>query len=118
MRRLRSRMGQLRGIARVDGKVVIEGTMTFALGPRSEAGAPFRLTPSRFALRRGRLPALRAPARHLLRSNEVEGTAPQPGAAVDGQHFTRDIARVIRHQERDGVRDLPGFPHRFRGTLG
>ena len=32
-------MGQLRGIARVDGKVVIEGTMTFALGPRSEAGA-------------------------------------------------------------------------------
>jgi 3-hydroxyacyl-[acyl-carrier-protein] dehydratase len=39
VRRLRSRMGQLRGIARVDGKVVVEGTMTFALGPRSE-GAP------------------------------------------------------------------------------
>ena len=37
VRRLRSRMGQLRGIARVDGKVVAEGTMTFALGPRSEA---------------------------------------------------------------------------------
>ena len=34
VRRLRSRMGQLRGIARVDGKVVVEGTMTFALGPR------------------------------------------------------------------------------------
>ena len=32
--RLRSRMGQLRGVARVDGKEVIEGTMTFALGPR------------------------------------------------------------------------------------
>jgi hypothetical protein len=32
-------MGQLRGIARVDGKVVVEGTMTFALGPRSE-GTP------------------------------------------------------------------------------
>src|SRR5438270_7762503 len=31
--RLRSRMGVLRGIARVDGKVVVEGTMTFALGP-------------------------------------------------------------------------------------
>jgi len=31
--RLRSRMGLLKGIARVDGKVVIEGTMTFALGP-------------------------------------------------------------------------------------
>jgi hypothetical protein len=27
-------MGVLRGVARVDGKVVIEGTMTFALGPR------------------------------------------------------------------------------------
>ena len=28
-------MGQLSGIARVDGQVVVEGTMTFALGPRS-----------------------------------------------------------------------------------
>jgi 3-hydroxymyristoyl/3-hydroxydecanoyl-(acyl carrier protein) dehydratase len=34
--RLRSRMGVLRGIARVGGKVVLEGTMTFALGPRNE----------------------------------------------------------------------------------
>jgi 3-hydroxyacyl-[acyl-carrier-protein] dehydratase len=33
VRRLRSRMGVLRGIARVEGKVVVEGTMTFALGP-------------------------------------------------------------------------------------
>ena len=31
--RLRSRMGLLKGIARVDGRVVVEGTMTFALGP-------------------------------------------------------------------------------------
>jgi 3-hydroxyacyl-[acyl-carrier-protein] dehydratase len=30
--RLRSRMGLLKGVARVDGKVVIDGTMTFALG--------------------------------------------------------------------------------------
>jgi 3-hydroxyacyl-[acyl-carrier-protein] dehydratase len=37
VRRLRSRMGLLRGIARVDGHVVVEGTMTFALGPRTEA---------------------------------------------------------------------------------
>ena len=37
VRRLRSRMGLLRGIARVDGKVVVEGTMTFALGPRNES---------------------------------------------------------------------------------
>ena len=36
VRRLRSRMGVLRGVARVDGHVVVEGTMTFALGPRSE----------------------------------------------------------------------------------
>ena len=34
--RLRSRMGLLRGLARVDGKVVVEGTMTFALGPVSQ----------------------------------------------------------------------------------
>jgi 3-hydroxyacyl-[acyl-carrier-protein] dehydratase len=37
VRRLRSRTGQLRGIARVDGKVVVDGTMTFALGARNEA---------------------------------------------------------------------------------
>ena len=36
VRRLRSRMGVLRGVARVNGEVVVEGTMTFALGPRSE----------------------------------------------------------------------------------
>ena len=39
VRRLRSRMGVLRGIARVDGRVVVEGTMTFALGPRAETSA-------------------------------------------------------------------------------
>ena len=33
VKRLRSRMGQLDGCARVDGKVVVSGTMTFALGP-------------------------------------------------------------------------------------
>jgi 3-hydroxyacyl-[acyl-carrier-protein] dehydratase len=37
VRRLRSRMGVLRGVARVNGQVVVEGTMTFALGPRSES---------------------------------------------------------------------------------
>src|SRR5258705_10129913 len=31
--RLRSRMGQLEGVARVDGRIVVDGTMTFALGP-------------------------------------------------------------------------------------
>ena len=31
--RLRSRMGRLQGVARVNGRPVIEGTMTFALGP-------------------------------------------------------------------------------------
>jgi 3-hydroxyacyl-[acyl-carrier-protein] dehydratase len=36
--RLRSRMGSLRGIARVGGRVVCEGTMTFALQDRP--GAP------------------------------------------------------------------------------
>jgi 3-hydroxyacyl-[acyl-carrier-protein] dehydratase len=37
VKRLRSRMGVLRGVGRVDGKVVICGTMTFALG---EAAPP------------------------------------------------------------------------------
>src|SRR5438270_12954121 len=37
--RLRSRMGRLKGVARVDGKVAIEGTMTFALGPAQPTGA-------------------------------------------------------------------------------
>jgi 3-hydroxyacyl-[acyl-carrier-protein] dehydratase len=31
--RIRSRMGVLKGVVRVAGKVVFEGTMTFALGP-------------------------------------------------------------------------------------
>jgi 3-hydroxyacyl-[acyl-carrier-protein] dehydratase len=31
--RLRSRMGVVEGAARVDGKIVIDGRMTFALGP-------------------------------------------------------------------------------------
>ncbi len=38
VKRLRSRMGVLNGVGRVNGKVVIEGTMTFALGPRG--GSP------------------------------------------------------------------------------
>ena len=39
VKRLRSRMGQLYGFARVNGKVVLEGTMTFALGPPTSASA-------------------------------------------------------------------------------
>ena len=31
--RLRSRMGLLKGVARVDDNVVVDGTLTFALGP-------------------------------------------------------------------------------------
>jgi 3-hydroxyacyl-[acyl-carrier-protein] dehydratase len=38
VQRLRSRMGVLRGVATVDGQRVIDGTMTFALGPASERG--------------------------------------------------------------------------------
>ncbi len=34
VRRLRSRVGVLRGVARVGGQTVVDGTMTFALGPR------------------------------------------------------------------------------------
>ena len=33
VKRLRSRMGQLEGVARVDGRIVVNGMMTFALGP-------------------------------------------------------------------------------------
>jgi 3-hydroxyacyl-[acyl-carrier-protein] dehydratase len=39
VRRLRHRMGQLDGFARVGDRVVVSGTMTFALGPRSRATA-------------------------------------------------------------------------------
>jgi 3-hydroxyacyl-[acyl-carrier-protein] dehydratase len=35
VKRLRSRMGQLDGFARVNNRVVVSGTMTFALGPRN-----------------------------------------------------------------------------------
>jgi 3-hydroxyacyl-[acyl-carrier-protein] dehydratase len=33
VKRLRSRMGQLDGFARVNGEIAVSGTMTFALGP-------------------------------------------------------------------------------------
>ena len=33
VKRLRSRMGELEGFARVGGHIVVDGTMTFALGP-------------------------------------------------------------------------------------
>ena len=33
VKRLRSRMGQLHGVATANGKVVLDGRMTFALGP-------------------------------------------------------------------------------------
>ena len=36
VKRLRTRMGVMHGIARVAGQIVVEGTMTFALGQRNE----------------------------------------------------------------------------------
>jgi len=36
VKRLRSKMGWLQGVATVNGAVCAEGTMTFALGPRDE----------------------------------------------------------------------------------
>jgi 3-hydroxyacyl-[acyl-carrier-protein] dehydratase len=39
VKRLRSRMGQLHGCARVNGAVVVDGMMTFALGSAPAAGA-------------------------------------------------------------------------------
>jgi 3-hydroxyacyl-[acyl-carrier-protein] dehydratase len=35
--RLRSRMGLLKGVARVDGRAVVDGSMTFALGPAQDS---------------------------------------------------------------------------------
>jgi 3-hydroxyacyl-[acyl-carrier-protein] dehydratase len=40
VKRLRSRMGVLYGFARVNGKVAVNGTMTFALGPATPAAGP------------------------------------------------------------------------------
>ena len=37
VKRLRSRMGQLDGFARVNGRIAVSVTMTFALGPRGSA---------------------------------------------------------------------------------
>jgi 3-hydroxymyristoyl/3-hydroxydecanoyl-(acyl carrier protein) dehydratase len=45
VKRLRSRMGQLDGFARVEGRIVLAGTMTFALGPVQEAGAADEAAP-------------------------------------------------------------------------
>lgn len=40
VQRLRSRMGVLKGVATVDGRVVVEGRMSFGLGPAVERPAP------------------------------------------------------------------------------
>ncbi len=40
VKRLRSRMGVLSGAARVNGVVVCDGTMTFALGPKTGGSEP------------------------------------------------------------------------------
>jgi 3-hydroxyacyl-[acyl-carrier-protein] dehydratase len=46
--RLRSRMGLLKGVARVDGQRVVEGTMTFALSdPKPPAPEPSPSVPQR-----------------------------------------------------------------------
>jgi len=39
VKRLRSRVGQLDGFARVNGQIAVGGTMTFALGPRGGGAA-------------------------------------------------------------------------------
>jgi len=41
VKRLRSKMGWLHGVARVNGEVCAEGTMTFALGPREDQKVSF-----------------------------------------------------------------------------
>ncbi len=46
VRRLRSRMGVLHGVARVGSAVVVEGTMTFALGQRNEESGPATSAPA------------------------------------------------------------------------
>ena len=50
VKRLRSRMGVLGGTARVDGKIAVEGLMTFALGSRIGSPEPISAStpPSRF----------------------------------------------------------------------
>ena len=46
VKRLRSRMGQLSGYARVNGEIVLDGIMTFALGPAPTSGAKLLSTPN------------------------------------------------------------------------
>src|SRR5580693_2982412 len=44
--RFRHPMGVFQGVARVDGNVVVDGTMTFALGPTAGSAAPIQLSRS------------------------------------------------------------------------
>ena len=76
VRRLRSRMGMLHGIARVDGQVVVEGTMTFALGPRATDRA----------IRRS---AASSPPRSARRRRSSRARSPRgPPRARDGSSAT------------------------------
>ena len=97
VRRLRSRMGVLHGVARVDGKVVVEGTMTFALGPKNERRRPSARRSANDEQHHPHLHAPRAP-RRPLRVRPI-------------------VPNRIEHRRRQDQRTDPGSFHRSASAM-
>ena len=131
--RLRSKMGTLARLARVDGKVVCEGQMTFALGERPaarpEAGGRAVSSPApspSSASARGARPsagsrtaACGSTARVERAAVPLDRPAPATGCSVDGRPVGDETparrarvpqARGLRHH----ARPTPAGGHRLR----
>ena len=121
MVRLRGKMGSLKGVARVDGQVVCEGQMTFALGD------PAATALTRRDGRRGGSPGdvplpaaagARGPAVARARALQVRRLLAQGGGARDrGRPRRGRTAQVVRLPSRriDPRRDAD---HRRRAPVG
>ena len=105
VRRLRSRMGVLRGIARVDGKVVVEGTMTFA---------PRRPAHRRRGSRRASLAAPAAPSRPSPRATSRPPTRVGVEVAPRIEHRRRQHHAPI---QRSSIRDDAAMPRVSRSAV-
>ena len=129
--RMRSRMGTLRGIARVNGKIVVEGKMTFALGPPSEAAATpprghepvssgFEQHPSEPAVVAGELAlalVLGDGPPHLVELR-VEFVGRREDERLDGHRRHRRSELVRPVVRRDEVLDERARAHRQAGEPG
>ena len=120
VKRLRSRMGVLSGAARVNGEVVCDGTMTFALGPedrRRRSDSTLRAPiGGRCAMPRSAAPSRPAasvsttPATFDARATPTSPTSSPAQIAIAVEHRRREHERAddrLRHAARPSDTAMP-----------